>query len=158
MELTKVKGELEMEQIEFFHCSPVKFKAGDVLVPRNEFHEMNFTISAEYEQGGIFLHTNHVPHFTLWWAIFYNYVRRIKRTKLIPWYVYKVSPIGKLRRGRYYDIICDTAKIIDKIGSARKILRSYKKEQGISQNTVSGYFSNKDHVDENMWNKLMGCN
>lgn len=87
--------------MKFYHATPRRLKAGDVLTSKPV---------KKTTCGGawVFLTTSPVPHYTIW-----------KDAKEKNWHVYEVRPIGKLHKGDWYDLLCERAKIVRRVGSAR---------------------------------------
>lgn len=99
----------------FYHCSPKRFKKGDVLICPVTDDKRNYDFGID----GVWIHTKPIPHFTIWDKI----SERKKK-----WFMYEVEPVGKLYRGEWDDIICESANVIRKVGDAYGILLNWKKQ------------------------------
>ena len=130
----------------FYHCSPKRFKKGDVLISPANDEDHNFPGQGH---DGVFLNTSPVPHFTIWTII----------TK--KWHVYEVNPVGRLSYGTWDDIICESAIVEKRVGSAKGILDKYKSrlkpvtytDLDTGETVVSDdvYMNEKAYVNRKSW-------
>jgi hypothetical protein len=122
----------------FYHCSPKRFKKGDILVSPSAEEDHNYPGMG---YAGVFVTISPIPHMTIWGDI----TRK--------WQVYEVSPIGRLSYGMWGDIICKRAIVLSRVGNAMGIMSNYKKTKKI--NARGGYSSNKEvYVTRKEWEKI----
>lgn len=97
----------------FYHASPYRLIYGTILRPG--LKPINFNPDVYY-QDGIFISVEPNPHYTV----------RDKANK-DGWYIYEIEPIGVIKLGDWYDLVCDRAKVIKFVCNARGLINHYKK-------------------------------
>lgn len=105
---------MKKHKTKFYHCSPKRFRKGDILVCPSSDDGRNYNCGG---LDGIWIHTHQVPHFTIWDKI----SERDKK-----WFLYEVEPIGKIYQGMWDDIICDRAEVVRLIGDAYSIMVNWQ--------------------------------
>lgn len=140
-----------MAKQRFYHSSQKRFKKGDTLICPSGEGSRNFNVGA-----GVFITTNPVPHFTIW--------SEVLNKKGGVWYVYEVEPIGKLYRGMWDDVICESATVVKRIGDARGIMLNHKNKRkkitytdldtGEIVTSDDVYLNDKCYVSTKQWKEM----
>jgi hypothetical protein len=108
----------------FFHASPHRFQAGDMLEPQPPSRR-NFACSA----GFVYLTDAPAPHYCI------DVI-----AKEDGWLVYRVEPIGSVRPGLVDDLICERARVLESLGPAS----TFRGNSGVKM--ASSYYERRTEI------------